>query len=90
MESQITQCHGLYELPKSEYLFSPKHKCWSNLDHRIEANATFKKAKQELLKRSWDENEEKNTDKLYWLNGKKYERLDRVSLDSIKDGRAKL
>jgi hypothetical protein len=58
--------------------------------YRIEANATFKKVKQEMLKKSWDENEEGNTDKLFWLNGKAYQRLDSTSWDSIKLGRAKL
>jgi hypothetical protein len=58
--------------------------------YRIEATATFKKSKQELLKKSWDENEEGNKDKLYWLNGKAYERLDGSSWNAIKHGRAKL
>lgn len=56
---------------------------------RIKSNATFKKAKQELLKLGWVETEG-NTDKLYWLNGKTYQRLDGVSWESIKVGRAKL
>jgi hypothetical protein len=51
---------------------------------------TFKKAKQELLKKSWDENERDDTDKLYWLNDRVYQPLDRSSWDSIKVGRAKL
>jgi hypothetical protein len=58
--------------------------------YRIEANSTFKKAKQELLKKGWDENEDGNTDKLYWLNGKVYQTLDGTSWDSIKLGKAKL
>jgi hypothetical protein len=51
-----------------------------NVPLRIDANATFKK----------DETEKGNTDRLYWLNGKIYEKLDRRSLDSIQHGRAKL
>jgi hypothetical protein len=57
---------------------------------RIESNATFKKVKQKLSEKGWDENEEGNTDKMYWLNDETYRRLDRVSWDSIKVGRAKL
>jgi hypothetical protein len=61
-----------------------------NVPLRIEANATFKKSKGEISKKSWDETEKGNTDRLYWLNGKIYEKLDRRSLDSIQHGRAKL
>ncbi|KAH8594927.1 putative bifunctional fatty acid transporter/acyl-CoA synthetase [Bisporella sp. PMI_857] len=56
----------------------------------IEANATFKKAKGDLQKKSWDESAPGNTDKLYWLNGSVYERLDRASWGSIESGKAKL
>lgn len=73
-----------------EYIASRKTKRSTLTPYRIESNATFKKAKQELLKKSWDENEEGSTDKLYWLNGKVYQRLDRSSWDSIKVGSAKL
>lgn len=58
--------------------------------YRIETNAMFKKAKIELAKKSWDENEPGNNDTLYWLNRQKYERLDRKSLGEIESGRAKL
>jgi hypothetical protein len=44
----------------------------------------------ELVKKSWDEKAEGNRDKLYWLNGKTYQRLDASSWDAIKHGRAKL
>ena len=57
---------------------------------RIEANATFKKAKGELLKKTWDEEAPGNTDKLYWLNGSRYERLSKGDWAQIEAGRAKL
>ncbi|KAG0647555.1 Solute carrier family 27 member 4 [Hyphodiscus hymeniophilus] len=56
----------------------------------IESNATFKKAKGDMVKKTWNENAKGNTDKLYWLNGSKYERLDRPAWASIEEGRAKL
>ncbi|TVY13141.1 Long-chain fatty acid transport protein 4 [Lachnellula arida] len=56
----------------------------------IETNATFKKAKGDLLKRSWNANEQGNQDKLYWLNGKSYQPLDGESWGAIEIGKAKL
>ncbi|TVY85285.1 Fatty acid transporter protein [Lachnellula suecica] len=56
----------------------------------IESNATFKKAKGDLIKKSWNVNEEGNSDKLYWLNGTKYLPLDGSSWSTIETGRAKL
>ncbi|KIM94661.1 hypothetical protein OIDMADRAFT_135626 [Oidiodendron maius Zn] len=81
---------GLYIALKKTGLPSYAMPRLVRITEEIESNATFKKAKQELLKRSWNENEDGNTDRLYWLNGTTYERLDRASWDSIKDGRAKL
>lgn len=57
---------------------------------RIESNATFKKAKADIVKKSWNENAKGNTDKLYWLNGNVYERLDGPAWAAIEGGRAKL
>jgi len=57
---------------------------------RIEANATFKKSKGDLVKKSWREGEGGNTDRLYWLNGSQYEKLDGKSWSAIDNGRAKL
>ena len=42
------------------------------------------------MKKSWNENAKGNTDKLYWLNGKVYERLDGPAWAAIEGGRAKL
>ncbi|KAF4631963.1 hypothetical protein G7Y89_g6166 [Cudoniella acicularis] len=56
----------------------------------IEANATFKKSKGDLLKRSWIATDAGNQDKLYWLNGTSYQKLDASSWSSIEAGRAKL
>ncbi|TVY42800.1 Fatty acid transporter protein [Lachnellula occidentalis] len=56
----------------------------------IETNATFKKAKSEILKRSWNASDKDNHDKLYWLNGKKYQPLDGDSWSAIEMGKAKL
>ena len=57
---------------------------------RIEANATFKKSKGDLQKKGWDASAGGITDKLYWLNGQKYEPLNRDSWGAIEAGRAKL
>ena len=46
------------------------------ITEEIETNATFKKSKVGLLKRSWKDAERDDRDKLYWLNGKTYESLD--------------
>lgn len=60
------------------------------MGHRIESNATFKKAKGDIVKKSWHEHAPGNSDKLYWLNGHVYERLDVKSWSAIESGRAKL
>ncbi|TVY47372.1 Fatty acid transporter protein [Lachnellula cervina] len=56
----------------------------------IETNATFKKAKGDILKRSWNSNEKGDQDKLYWLNGTRYQPLDGESWSAIEMGKAKL
>ncbi|KAE9367888.1 acetyl-CoA synthetase-like protein [Stipitochalara longipes BDJ] len=55
----------------------------------IEANATFKKSKNDLIKKSWKQ-AEAGTDKLYWLDGQTYRPLDESAWGVIETGRAKL
>ncbi|PMD21149.1 acetyl-CoA synthetase-like protein [Hyaloscypha hepaticicola] len=55
----------------------------------IEANATFKKSKNDLIKKSWIQSEA-GTDKLYWLDGQVYRPLDGTAWGGIESGRAKL
>lgn len=56
---------------------------------RVATSATFKQAKGDLVKKGWDPVDTKG-DKLYWLNGTKYEKLDVQSWSSIASGQAKL
>ena len=59
--------------------------------YRIEANATFKKSKGDLIKKTWISEDKSNSqDKLYWLNGTSYEKLDAASWGRIEIGKAKL
>jgi hypothetical protein len=51
---------------------------------------TFKQAKGELAKLGWDPRTQTKGDKLYWLNGSTYQKLDEQSWASIESGRAKL
>ncbi|KAK2624606.1 hypothetical protein QTJ16_005799 [Diplocarpon rosae] len=60
------------------------------ITQEIEANATFKKAKNELIKKSWNVADPGNQDTLYWLDGQEYKPLDAMSWGSIESGRAKL
>lgn len=57
---------------------------------RIEANATFKKSKNDLIKKSWVASDPNNQDILYWLDGQSYKPLDPTSWGAIETGRAKL
>ncbi|CAG8972995.1 hypothetical protein HYALB_00007842 [Hymenoscyphus albidus] len=58
---------------------------------QIEENATFKKSKGDLIKKSWISSDPGNAkDKLYWLNGTVYEKLDSGSWGTIETGKAKL
>lgn len=57
---------------------------------RVATGVTFKQAKGDLVKRGWDPRDDSNGDKLYWLNGRKYERLDERSWGLIEGGKAKL
>jgi hypothetical protein len=43
-----------------------------------------------LIKKSWTQNADGSGDKLYWLNGKIYEKLDGASWGAIEAGKAKL
>ena len=52
---------------------------------RVATSATFKQAKGDLVKKGWDPVDTKG-DKLYWLNGTKYEKLDVQSWSSIASG----
>ncbi|KAG9237165.1 putative bifunctional fatty acid transporter/acyl-CoA synthetase [Amylocarpus encephaloides] len=57
----------------------------------IEDNATFKKSKGDLIKKSWIAGDKSNgQDKLYWLNGTSYGPLDGESWLKIETGKAKL
>jgi hypothetical protein len=51
---------------------------------------TFKQVKGELAKLGWDPRAQTKGDKLYWLNGPTYQKLDEQSWASIESGRAKL
>lgn len=61
---------------------------------RIEANATFKKSKVDMAKKSWappsTKEQKPNADKLYWLDGKAYKPLDGDGWRGIESGKVKL
>lgn len=57
---------------------------------RVATGVTFKQAKGDLVKKGWDPQVDWKGDKLYWLNGKKYAKLDERSWMEIETGRAKL
>ena len=61
-----------------------------HLFHRVATGVTFKQAKGDLAKKGWDPRGDWKGDKLYWLNGKIYEKLDERSWSSIESGQAKL
>ncbi|KAA8650642.1 hypothetical protein EYZ11_002817 [Aspergillus tanneri] len=60
------------------------------LTEKVATGVTFKQAKGELAKKGWDPRVDSNGDKLYWLNGSSYEKLDTISWSSIETGQAKL
>ncbi|KAL4783655.1 hypothetical protein BJX76DRAFT_329459 [Aspergillus varians] len=60
------------------------------LTEKVATGVTFKQAKGELAKKGWDPVGDCNGDKLYWLNGARYERLTPSSWMSIESGAAKL
>lgn len=73
------------------FFYHPR--AWVDVDAnhviRVTVNATFKQLKGDLVKKSWDPRSGEG-DKLYWLNGEKYEKLDVSSWSSIEAGQAKL
>ncbi|KAE8147444.1 hypothetical protein BDV25DRAFT_132069 [Aspergillus avenaceus] len=60
------------------------------ITEKVATGVTFKQAKGDLTKKGWDPRIEWNGDKLYWLDGTKYEKLDERSWSSIEAGQAKL
>ncbi|KAL4931261.1 putative bifunctional fatty acid transporter/acyl-CoA synthetase (FAT1) [Aspergillus undulatus] len=60
------------------------------LTEKVATGVTFKQAKGELTKKGWNPQGDWNGDKLYWLNGTRYETLDETSWALIDDGAAKL
>ncbi|KAF8857315.1 acyl-CoA synthetases /AMP-acid ligases II [Acephala macrosclerotiorum] len=56
----------------------------------IEATATFKKSKTDIVTKSWDPSKKKDQDEIYWLDGTTYKPLDQVAWGGIESGRAKL
>ncbi|KFX87522.1 hypothetical protein V490_08193 [Pseudogymnoascus sp. VKM F-3557] len=56
----------------------------------IATGVTFKQAKGDFLKKSWVEGENGDLDALYWLNGKRFEKLTEDSWAVIVRGEAKL
>lgn len=57
---------------------------------RIGTGISFKQAKGDFVKKSWKENDGGDKDKLYWLKGTIYDRLDNETWKTIEAGRAKL
>ncbi|KAJ5179318.1 hypothetical protein N7492_002528 [Penicillium capsulatum] len=57
---------------------------------KVATGVTFKQAKGDLVKKSWDPREDSAGDTMYWLNGTKYEKLDGDSWLGIESGKAKL
>lgn len=57
---------------------------------RVATGVTYKQAKGDLVKKTWDPREDLAGDKLYWLNGTRYENLDGLGWMEIESGRAKL
>lgn len=58
--------------------------------HRVATGVTFKQAKGELTKKGWDPRGDWGGDRLYWLDGTKYEKLTEPGWSSIENGTAKL
>jgi hypothetical protein len=56
----------------------------------VATGVTFKQAKGELTKKGWSPQGDWNGDKLYWLDGTKYEKLTDSSWATIESGLAKL
>ncbi|EAW14000.1 putative bifunctional fatty acid transporter/acyl-CoA synthetase (FAT1) [Aspergillus clavatus NRRL 1] len=60
------------------------------LTEKVATGVTFKQAKGDLTKKGWNPRTEAGGDKLYWLNGTTYQKLDEQSWSSIDSGLAKL
>ncbi|RAL16411.1 putative bifunctional fatty acid transporter/acyl-CoA synthetase (FAT1) [Aspergillus homomorphus CBS 101889] len=60
------------------------------LTEKVETGVTFKQAKGALTKKGWDPRTDWEGDKLYWLDGTQYKKLDEKSWSSIESGQAKL
>ncbi|KAL2834466.1 hypothetical protein BDW59DRAFT_137907 [Aspergillus cavernicola] len=60
------------------------------LTEKVATGVTFKQAKGELSKKGWNPLGDWNGDKLYWLNGRRYEPLTDASWVLIESGQAKL
>ncbi|KAI9934764.1 hypothetical protein AWENTII_005712 [Aspergillus wentii] len=59
------------------------------LTEKVDTGVTFKQAKGDLVKKGWDPRVDTG-DKLFWLNGTQYEKLDQSDWSSIESGQAKL
>ncbi|KAL4807054.1 hypothetical protein BDV18DRAFT_168193 [Aspergillus unguis] len=60
------------------------------LTEKVATGVTFKQAKGELTKKGWNPLGDWGSDRLYWLDGTKYEKLTERSWSSIESGAAKL
>lgn len=60
------------------------------ITEKVDTGVTFKQAKAALMNRGWNPQVDNHGDKLYWLNGSKYERLDEQSWSAIASGKARL
>ncbi|KKK13749.1 putative bifunctional fatty acid transporter and acyl-CoA synthetase [Aspergillus rambellii] len=60
------------------------------LTEKVATGVTFKQAKGDITKKGWDPRSDWKGDKLFWLNGTKYETLNDESWSCIESGRAKL
>lgn len=58
--------------------------------HRVATGVTFKQAKGDLAKKGWNPRQDCGGDVLYWLDGKKYRKLEEQSWAEIESGKAKL
>lgn len=57
---------------------------------RITVHATFKHVKNELKKRSWDPEDQSQTDSIWVLKNEAYRKLDKPMWEDIRSGSARL
>ncbi|KAJ5273237.1 hypothetical protein N7478_008362 [Penicillium angulare] len=57
---------------------------------KVATGVTFKQAKGDLVKKTWDPRNDSSGDGLWWLSGTKYEPLDDQSWSQIETAKAKL